>query len=154
MEAAELVALMFCICLFGTLLYSGASPLEPLGLSRINKAFLMGVAVAITTSLIIRSPFGPTHRRTLQPRHHAHLFLSWLRAPLGHALLLRVSVRRRSCRRVRCPPDSRRALIGSACLLRHYNSGRIWQLRRVLLRSSPCRDCLWPWCSLLLIAGL
>jgi hypothetical protein len=34
MEAAELGVLMFCICLFGTLLYSSASPLTPLGLSR------------------------------------------------------------------------------------------------------------------------
>jgi len=61
MEAAELGVLMFCICLFGTLLYSSASPLEPLALSRIDKGFLMGIAVAITTFLIIRSPFG---RRT------------------------------------------------------------------------------------------
>jgi len=61
MEAAELGVLMFCICLFGTLLYSSASPLEPLGFSRIDKGFLMGIAVAITTFLIIRSPFG---RRT------------------------------------------------------------------------------------------
>ena len=61
MEAAELGVLMFSICLFGTLLYSSASPLAPLGLSRIDKGFLMGIAVAITTFLIIRSPFG---RRT------------------------------------------------------------------------------------------
>jgi aquaporin Z len=61
MEAAELGVLMFSICLFGTLLYSRVSPLEPLGLSRTHKGFLMGIAVASTTFLIIRSPFG---RRT------------------------------------------------------------------------------------------
>ena len=61
MEAAELCALMFCICLFGALIYSGASPLRPLALSRTVKSFLMGIAIAITTFLIIRSPFG---RRT------------------------------------------------------------------------------------------
>jgi aquaporin Z len=61
MEAAELGVLMFFICLFGTLLYSSTSPLEPLGLSRIDKGCLMGIAVASTTFLIIRSPFG---RRT------------------------------------------------------------------------------------------
>jgi aquaporin Z len=61
MEAAELGVLMFCICLFGTLLYSSASSLMPLGLSRIGKATFMGIALAITTFLIIRSPFG---RRT------------------------------------------------------------------------------------------
>jgi aquaporin Z len=46
---------------FGTLLYSSASPLTPLDLSRIGKGFLMGIAVAITTFLIIPFPFG---RRT------------------------------------------------------------------------------------------
>jgi hypothetical protein len=49
MEAAELGVLMFSICLFGMLLYSGVSPLEPLGLTHIEKAFLMGIAVAATT---------------------------------------------------------------------------------------------------------
>jgi aquaporin Z len=58
MEAAELGMLMFSICLFGTLLYSRVSPLEPLALSRTPKGFLMGIAVASTTFLIIRSPFG------------------------------------------------------------------------------------------------
>jgi aquaporin Z len=61
MEAAELCALMFCICLFGTLIYSSASPIKSLGLSFTGKSFLMGIAVAISTFLIIRSPFG---RRT------------------------------------------------------------------------------------------
>ncbi len=58
MEAAELGLLMFCICLFGTTLYSNASPVNHLELSPTEKAFLMGVAVAVTTFLIIRSPFG------------------------------------------------------------------------------------------------
>jgi len=61
MEAAELGVLMFCICLFGTTLYSSVSPVNRLDLSTKEKAFLMGVAVALTTFLIIRSPFG---RRT------------------------------------------------------------------------------------------
>jgi aquaporin Z len=58
MEAAELGVLMFCICLFGTLLYSSASPVCRLELSFIEKAALMGLGVAATTFLIIRSPFG------------------------------------------------------------------------------------------------
>jgi aquaporin Z len=58
MEAAELAILMFCICLFGTLIYSRASPLEPFALSRTVKGFLMGIAIAISTFVIIRSPFG------------------------------------------------------------------------------------------------
>jgi aquaporin Z len=61
MEAAELAVLMFCICLFGTLLYSNASPINRFGLSATGKASLMGVAIAVATCWIIRSPFG---RRT------------------------------------------------------------------------------------------
>ena len=67
MEAAELGVLMFCICLFGTLLYSSASPLEPLGFSRIDKGFLMGIAVAITTFLIIRLRSADAPARTSTP---------------------------------------------------------------------------------------
>jgi aquaporin Z len=58
MEAAELGLLMFCICLFGTVLYSSASPVSRLELSFTEKATLMGLGVAATTFLIIRSPFG------------------------------------------------------------------------------------------------
>ena len=58
MEAAELGVLMLCICLFGTLFYSNASPLEPVGFTRFDRAVLMGTCVAVTTFLIIRSPFG------------------------------------------------------------------------------------------------
>lgn len=58
MEAAELGALMFSICLFGSMLYSTASPLHTVALSLSVKALLMGIAVAATTFLIIRSPFG------------------------------------------------------------------------------------------------
>jgi aquaporin Z len=61
MEATELCVLMFCICLFGTLIYSSASPLMQLALSRTVRAFIMGIAIATTSFLIIRSPFG---RRT------------------------------------------------------------------------------------------
>jgi aquaporin Z len=58
MEAVELAVLMFCICVAGTVLYSTSSPLERFTLSRIEKASLMGFAVAATTFLIMRSPFG------------------------------------------------------------------------------------------------
>jgi aquaporin Z len=61
MEAAELCVLMFSICIFGTLIYSSASPLRSVPLSGTTKGFLMGIATAITTILIIRSHFG---RRT------------------------------------------------------------------------------------------
>src|SRR5215469_9807139 len=61
MEAVELATLMFFICSFGTLIYSNDSPLNDWALSNVAKSFLMGIAVAATTLLIIRSPFG---RRT------------------------------------------------------------------------------------------
>jgi aquaporin Z len=58
MEAAELGALMLCICLFGTFLYSKASPMARFALSRSENAVIMGMCVAATTLLIIHSPFG------------------------------------------------------------------------------------------------
>ncbi|HTF71939.1 MAG TPA: aquaporin [Edaphobacter sp.] len=59
MESVELCALMFSICLSGTLIYSKTSPLSAIPES--SKSFLMGGIVAGITLLIIRSPFG---RRT------------------------------------------------------------------------------------------
>jgi aquaporin Z len=61
MEATELGALMFGICLFATSLYGSSSPLAALALPDLARPFLMGAAVAFSTFLIIRSPFG---RRT------------------------------------------------------------------------------------------
>jgi aquaporin Z len=58
MEGVELGALMLSTCCSGTLLYSADSPLSHLDLSRPLKSMLMGVAIAATTFLIIRSPFG------------------------------------------------------------------------------------------------
>jgi aquaporin Z len=58
MEATELGALMFSTCIVGTLLYSKDSPLNYLELSLGFKSVLMGTAIAATTFLIIRSPFG------------------------------------------------------------------------------------------------
>lgn len=43
---------------FGTLLYSYDSPLATVDLSLSLRMLLMGAAVALTTFLIIRSPFG------------------------------------------------------------------------------------------------
>jgi aquaporin Z len=51
-------ALMFCICLFGTILYSNTSPMARFALSRAENAAIMGVGVAGATLLIVRSPFG------------------------------------------------------------------------------------------------
>ncbi len=58
MEGAELGLLMVSICFVGTLLYSSESPLHYLELSRPMNSSLMGTAVALTTLMIIRSPFG------------------------------------------------------------------------------------------------
>jgi aquaporin Z len=58
MEAIGLGVQMLCICIFGTLLYSSASPISRLALPRAANAAMMGVCVAATTLLLIRSPFG------------------------------------------------------------------------------------------------
>ncbi len=58
MEFTELGALMLSTCGFGTLLYSTHSPIKHLNLSISLRMLLMGIAVAITTFLIIWSPFG------------------------------------------------------------------------------------------------
>jgi aquaporin Z len=61
MEGTEIAALMLSTCICGTLLYGSDSPLHYLDLSRTFRSILMGTAIATTTLLIIRSPFG---RRT------------------------------------------------------------------------------------------
>ncbi len=67
MEAAELAALMLCICLSGAFLYSAKSPLQHLSLSMNQKSLFMGLAVAAATFLIIRSPFGRRSGAHLNP---------------------------------------------------------------------------------------
>jgi aquaporin Z len=58
MEGSEIGALTLSTCIWGTLIYSKDSPLTSFGLSQTFKSMLMGTAIAITTFLIIRSPFG------------------------------------------------------------------------------------------------
>ena len=61
MEGAEIAVLMLCTCICGTLLYCRDSPLEDVDRWHISRPTLMGIAIATTTLLTIRSPFG---RRT------------------------------------------------------------------------------------------
>jgi len=58
MEATELGALMLSTCVWGTLVYSDESLFQSLGLSAVSKSTVMGIAVAVTTFIIILSPFG------------------------------------------------------------------------------------------------
>jgi aquaporin Z len=59
MEGTEIASLMLSICVFGTLLYSNDSPFTNyFVISRAIRSVLMGIAIAATTYLIIRSPFG------------------------------------------------------------------------------------------------
>src|SRR5262245_37406744 len=58
MEATEIGVLMLSTCISGTWIYADESPLKPLGLAPASEMVLMGTAIAITTFLIIRSPFG------------------------------------------------------------------------------------------------
>jgi aquaporin Z len=77
MEGAELGALMLSTCIVGTLLYSTDSPLNSLELSRGFRSVLMGTAIAVTTFLIIRSPFGRRSRAHFNPA--VTLAFLWLR---------------------------------------------------------------------------
>lgn len=61
MEGTEIAVLMLSTCICGALIYSRDSPLRDVNLSPASKSMLMGVSIATTTFLIIRSPFG---RRT------------------------------------------------------------------------------------------
>jgi aquaporin Z len=77
MEAAELGVLMLGTCFFGVLLYSPQSPLNLIRLSRATKSFLMGTSIALTTFLIIRSPFGRRSGAHFNPA--VTLTFLWLR---------------------------------------------------------------------------
>jgi aquaporin Z len=61
MEGTEIAALMLSTCICGTLLYGRGSLPGDVDLSYTFRSILMGTAIAMTTFLIIRSPFG---RRT------------------------------------------------------------------------------------------
>ena len=58
MEATEIAVLMLSTDICGTLIYADESPIKSLDLTPELKSVLMGTAIAITTFLIIRSPFG------------------------------------------------------------------------------------------------
>jgi aquaporin Z len=77
MEGTELGSLMLSTCIFGTLLYSSDSPLNYLALSRGVRSVLMGTAIAMTTFLIIRSPFGRRSGAHFNPA--VTLAFLWLR---------------------------------------------------------------------------
>jgi aquaporin Z len=77
MEGAELGSLMLSTCFFGTLLYGNDSPLNHLALSRGVRSLLMGTAIAMTTFLIIRSPFGRRSGAHVNPA--VTLAFLWLR---------------------------------------------------------------------------
>jgi aquaporin Z len=67
MEAVELGLLMISICLTGALVYSKGSPLRQFSLSLTAKSFLMGGIIALSTFLIIRSPYGRRSGAHLNP---------------------------------------------------------------------------------------
>jgi aquaporin Z len=59
MEGTEIASLMLSICVFGTLLYSGDSLFTNYFVMSLGiRSVLMGIAIAVTTYLIICSPFG------------------------------------------------------------------------------------------------
>jgi aquaporin Z len=58
---------MLSTCIWGTLLYSRESPLKGLDIPGALDSFLMGIAIALTIFLIIRSPFGRRSGAHLNP---------------------------------------------------------------------------------------
>ncbi len=58
MESTEIGVLMLSTCICGTLNYGEGLSSKTLGLAPAFKSMLMGTAIATTTFLIIRSPFG------------------------------------------------------------------------------------------------
>jgi aquaporin Z len=68
---------MLSICIFGTLLYSSDSPLNYFLTSPVVRSVLMGIALAATTFLIIRSPFGRRSGAQFNPA--ITLTFLWLR---------------------------------------------------------------------------
>ncbi len=77
MEGTELGSLMLSTCIFGTLLYSNDSPMNYLAPSRGVRSLLMGTVIAMTTFLIIRSPFGRRSGAHFNPA--VTLAFLWLR---------------------------------------------------------------------------
>ncbi len=67
MEATEIGVLILSTCIYGTLIYADKSPIESFGLAPALKSMLMGTAVAMTTFMIIRSPFGRRSGAHLNP---------------------------------------------------------------------------------------
>jgi len=67
MEGTELGALMLATCLVGTLIYNDESFFKSLALSAVSKSTMMGIAIALTTFMIIRSPLGRRSGAHLNP---------------------------------------------------------------------------------------
>jgi aquaporin Z len=67
MESTELGTLTLSTCIWGTLTYGEESPFRSLAPSPLSKSILMGTAVAMTTFMIIRSPFGRRSGAHLNP---------------------------------------------------------------------------------------
>jgi hypothetical protein len=97
MEATEIAVLMLSTDICGTLIYADESPIKSLGLTPELKSVLMGTAIAITTFLIIRSPFGRRSGAHFNPAVTLTFFLAQTCTSVGRCLLHRCSVRRRAC---------------------------------------------------------
>jgi aquaporin Z len=98
MESMEPNALMLCTCIWGTLTYSDESPLRSLGPSAVSNSTLMGKAVAVTTFIIIRSPFGRRSGAHMNPSVTLTFLWFGTDTPLGCCVVCHGSIHRRNGR--------------------------------------------------------
>lgn len=134
MEGTELGSLMLSTCIVGTLLYSTDSPLNYLELSRGFTSVLMGTAIAVTTFLIIRSPFGRRSGVSFQSGGNARVSVAKTSRPLGCSLLRRGSFRWRSSGRGGRARDPRRAPVFRSSAIPCHYPWNIWETHGVYNR--------------------
>ena len=137
MEGTGLACLTLSIAIFGTVLYSSDSPLNYFLTSQEVRSVLMGIALAATTFLIIRSPFGRRSGAHFNPAINVNLSLAPTNTAMGCCLLRNRSFHRRSRGCSNCAPDPWRALVVRPGAIPRDCSGILWKIHCLCSRVSP-----------------